>query len=103
MRRMSLDDYKKEVGIHNTGKARSVRKNDSASEVRQRAMETLRNIQDLGFPLLFKGDVKLTISVFGRSAADADNLLKGIMDALQGVCYENDRQVREASIRIRSS
>lgn len=36
-------------------------------------------------------------STFSRSNADADGPLKLIIDALQGVAYDNDRQVRKYS------
>lgn len=44
-------------------------------------------------------DVSLTVAFFGAPAtADTDNLAKTVLDALQGICYENDRQVAELAV-----
>ena len=43
----------------------------------------------------------VAISVYG-SRADGDNLLKMVLDALQGICYKNDRQVRRAQFEMSS-
>lgn len=32
--------------------------------------------------------------------ADIDNLIKMILDACQGICFNNDRQVRELNVKI---
>ena len=46
---------------------------------------------------LFGEDVALRVTHYSeRRVADRDNLLKPIQDALQGVAYANDRQVRDA-------
>jgi Holliday junction resolvase RusA-like endonuclease len=33
------------------------------------------------------------------SGADADNISKSVLDALQGVCYKNDAQIAELTVR----
>ena len=39
---------------------------------------------------------KLTVCVVGQNIrADGDNILKSVADALQGLIYKNDRQVRD--------
>ena len=46
----------------------------------------------------FKGDVELRVTHYSeRRIADRDNLMKPIQDALQGVAYLNDRQVKDAT------
>lgn len=35
-----------------------------------------------------------------RRAGDADNFLKAAKDAIQGVCFPNDRMVTEASVKL---
>ena len=48
-------------------------------------------------PLL--GDVSLFIDVYRpRRSGDVDNVLKVVLDSLQGHLYENDRQVSHISI-----
>lgn len=45
---------------------------------------------------MLSGDVVLNLTVFRpRKAGDLDNYLKIMLDALQGVLYENDKQVVE--------
>ncbi len=43
----------------------------------------------------------LFIAIYGaRKNADWDNLGKGISDALEGIMYANDRQVRYARVSL---
>lgn len=45
------------------------------------------------------GDVEVYISEFSQAATrDRDNMAKPILDALQGVAYENDKQVKGVHI-----
>ena len=53
-----------------------------------------------GRPML-EGPVMLFIDIHGaRRNADWDNLGKGISDALEGIFYKNDRQVRYARVAL---
>lgn len=46
----------------------------------------------------FGGDVELRVTHYSeRRIADRDNLMKPIQDALQGIAYFNDRQVKDAT------
>jgi len=48
---------------------------------------------------LWDGDVRLEVHCHGaRKNADVDNLLKSVMDALQGTVIVDDKQVRQAEI-----
>ena len=48
---------------------------------------------------LMTGDVEVYISEFSQAATrDRDNMAKPILDALQGVAYANDRQVKSVHI-----
>ena len=43
------------------------------------------------------GDVELRVTHYSeRRIADRDNLMKPVQDALQGIVYSNDRQVKDA-------
>lgn len=44
--------------------------------------------------------VHILVHFKNKVHADATNLFKGVMDALQGICYENDRQVKQAQIIV---
>jgi Holliday junction resolvase RusA-like endonuclease len=48
---------------------------------------------------LYKSDVWVEIR-FGKMRADIDAYIKPLLDALQGVVYENDRQVKKLSVEI---
>ena len=55
----------------------------------------------------FKDAVKLTADFYklkpkdvtSRNWGDVDNFLKAVMDALTGICYDDDRQVTEVHAR----
>ncbi len=49
---------------------------------------------------MFRGDVHLMINFYRKSKhlADIDNLAKAIMEALEGIAYENDRQVSSLDV-----
>lgn len=49
------------------------------------------------------GPISVSIAIFDgqeRRRYDADNVLKGILDALNGVCYADDRQVVRGEFAI---
>lgn len=54
----------------------------------------------------FAGAIKLTVKVFRNLKpetlpfGDIDNHLKAIGDALNGICYEDDRQIVKAQIEL---
>jgi len=51
-----------------------------------------------GFSLL-TCDLQLTVTVYGASRrGDWDNIGKGVSDALQGVLYADDKQVRDGHV-----
>lgn len=50
---------------------------------------------------LHVGPVHLTIEFFGaRASCDGDNLAKEVQDALNGIAYEDDRQIRRCTWEI---
>ena len=44
---------------------------------------------DKGF--LLSGDFGIEVEIHGKCRSDADNVVKGILDSLQGHAFENDR------------
>ncbi len=47
------------------------------------------------------GPVRLVVDVYRpRAVGDADNTLKLLQDSLEGVAYDNDRQVRELHVYL---
>lgn len=58
--------------------------------------ETVKMLARVDGATLIKGPVALTVDVYRpRKSGDLDNYLKVLLDALQGVFYRNDSQVRE--------
>lgn len=55
---------------------------------------------------LFDGAIRLHVDVFTKyeptslKAGDVDNHLKAAMDALNGICYRDDRQIVDATVNI---
>lgn len=52
------------------------------------------------------GAIKISVDVYRNlkpeslKFGDADNHLKAVMDALNGICYEDDRQIIDATVRL---
>ena len=54
----------------------------------------------LKLPEPLQGPLSVDLEFYGaRSNADLDNLVKAVLDGMQGVVFENDRQVVELSAR----
>lgn len=64
-------------------------------ETYQQAIQALRDIQGACESMLFTGPVAIRVEIDGCKRSDLDNIFKGVADGLQGVCYENDKQVRQ--------
>jgi len=80
----------------NTGNS-PIYKDDKKASFEQeynKAIQTIRYIQGSMPDLLFVGSLKLRVIIFGKSEADGDNIFKGVADAMQGVAYKNDKQIR---------
>lgn len=70
-------------------------------EAYDQAVQTLRDLEGIGLSMLFGGDVGIRVFVKGRTEADIDNIFKGVSDALQGVLYADDKQVRKGQFEYR--
>ena len=86
--------------IQHTGKAGALRAYNSKNEALFCPIQTLRDLQKNNGIKFFDSFIGCHISIFGNSCADGDNILKGIMDGLQGVAFENDKQVRKGSFEF---
>ncbi len=53
--------------------------------------------------LPYGSDVELRVTHYSeRRIADRDNLIKPIQDALQGICYSHDKQVKDSTSNWRN-
>lgn len=54
----------------------------------------------------FDGAIRINVDVFTKykptslKAGDVDNHLKAAMDALNGICYRDDRQIVDATVNV---
>jgi Holliday junction resolvase RusA-like endonuclease len=65
-----------------------------------RALVQVAAIAEAGRPL-WDGPVSLEVHAYGaHGLSDWDNIGKGVSDALQGIIYANDRQVRAGFVRL---
>ena len=55
------------------------------------------------FDQILECDLELTLAAFftSKTHSDATNLFKGVCDALQGVIYKNDRQIKIATVVVK--
>ncbi len=94
------DNYgkgKKKFSFQGSREARAICKNNAKAEIREQAMEKICYLQGGGSNLLFVGDFEIKVKIVAKSKADIDNITKGILDALQGTAYGNDRNCRKMS------
>lgn len=95
--RMSTSDYKKRTkgtSVQSTRKSSSLRKDDAINEVHKQAVETLRYLQGISSDMCCGGDAGVRMVFPDESRADVDNLSKAVLDAIQGIVYVNDKQVK---------
>jgi Holliday junction resolvase RusA-like endonuclease len=77
---------------------RSVHKGNSQpgeNEMYNKAIQTIHSVQSALSDTLFGGYIGIELIVEGKTKADIDNVFKGVADSLQGVLYENDKQVKK--------
>lgn len=89
--------------IRNPRKTGAIHKGDKETIIEQEynaAIQAIRNLQIFNIAPLFEGPVRVRIEVYGKSSADADNILKGIGDALNRFAYDDDRQIKESAIKF---
>lgn len=79
----------------------ALRENDAINEVYKQAMETIRDLESRCKDFLFTGPVGVEAEFTGKTRADIDNLGKGILDSLERIFYENDRQVKKQYSEIK--
>jgi len=51
---------------------------------------------------ILKGDLEIYLKAYFKDKRHCDitNLFKGTMDALQGIVFENDRQIKRATVEV---
>jgi len=103
--RLTENEYKQlrkssKTPIRNPRKTRALCSNNPKAKVVRQKLSSVSSLFEVSSGLLFGGNFKIEVEIYGKSRADGDNILKGILDALQGVAYDNDRRCREGSFRF---
>ena len=80
------------AGITKNGRLYQFRKNMAKESQELIAKECMVQRARMGLPVVFKGKVGIH-AVFRIKRGDCVGLLETVLDALEGVAYENDRQV----------
>ena len=87
-------------GIHSPRDTGSVRQNDTAAKVRRQTVQKIQMLRDFDTDVLHGGKFSIEVEIFGKCRADIDNVLKGVLDALNGVAYIDDKQCVEARVKL---
>lgn len=72
----------------------SIHKSNQINDAYKQAVEAIRYIQSINGDFLHTGDVAAKVDILSKTRGDEDNIYKAVLDCLQGVLYENDRQVK---------
>lgn len=100
MERMTTEEYKREINrVCRRGPTSSIRKNDPKTKVHRQAISAVPGIRGTGPMGLHDGSFAMEITIIGETNADIDNIAKGILDALNGTAYVDDRQCVELIVR----
>lgn len=77
------------------GRARVMRGGWAFDPVKSRkAKENIKMIAFAAHARPMDGNLRANLSFYGANPlSDIDNLVKLVLDALQGICYANDRQI----------
>ena len=101
--RMSKKEYLREINrVHSARKGSSLRKDNSKTKVRKQTVSSLQGVLRSNKPLLHEGPFRIEVEINGKCRADIDNVLKGVLDALNGVAYNDDRQCIDARVLRKS-
>ncbi len=85
-------------GILRSRPASSIRKGYAKIKARVKTVRSIPSLRGFGSPDVHSGPFKIEISIHGKCRGDIDNILKGVLDALNGVAYVDDRQCKSALV-----
>ncbi len=99
--RMTAKEYRNAINrVSSTRTARSLRQDNTKTKARKptiQKIQKLRGSDKMGLPT---GSFRAEVEIYGKTRADIDNILKGVLDALNGVAYQDDKQCVEARVKL---
>ncbi len=99
--KMTLEEYQNEVNkVHCSRQINSILSDHAALKVRKQAVSTISKLRRSSKDVLHTGPFRIEVEIHGKCRGDIDNVLKGILDALNGVAYQDDRQCVEARVKL---
>lgn len=106
MERMTAAEFRREFGdggIRGAGNPGAIRQNNARPKAQRRKLQTVQNVLRAGSNAIHAGPFRIEIEIFGKCRADIDNVLKGVLDALNGVAYVDDKKCVEARVKLHQS
>jgi len=97
---MSKEEFSEINRVRGARKTNSVLQNNSKSKARKQAIQKVQRVQRVGSDVLHEGPFRICVEIHGKCSGDIDNVLKGILDSLNGVAYKDDRQCVEARVKL---
>ena len=97
---MSASEYRKIGNIYGSRDSSSVRKNNSKTKIQRQKISKIQKIQRAHSAGIHTGPFKIEVEIFGKCRADIDNVLKGVLDALNGVAYLDDSQCVDSRAKL---
>ncbi len=92
---MSRDEYKEMLKNNNSWQTRAIRSDHTETKVLRQTVAEIQRILPHCKDFLFPHHFRLEVCIVGYGRGDVDNVGKGILDALQGTAYGNDRDCND--------
>lgn len=101
--RMSRKEYLREINrVHSPRKGSPLCKDNPKTKVRKQAVSSIQGVLGSSKTLLHEGPFRIEVEINGKCRSDIDNVLKGVLDALNGIAYNDDRQCIDARVLRKS-
>lgn len=91
---------KKSSSLPSARMSHTLRKDNSKAEICLDSIQAIPNLSAGSKDFLFAVPIRLRITVTGRTNADGDNIFKGVADSLEGLCFENDKYIKDGSFLL---
>ena len=99
MFKMSAKEFKNQKNkVHSTRKSSTLCKDNAETKIRLPKIQKVQGVRRSSCSTLFEGSFRIAVKINGKTRADIDNILKGVLDALNGIAYKDDRQCVDARV-----